>query len=286
MLSMEFEEFARGFADRGHGYALSLIAVQPFVVDLGVLDVRRDMDREIVVERDQPLVEGPVVERVQQQAVRGGHLLRRRRVLPWLDVAGDEQRVERDSRDAAAVAVVVDKRVAEILLVDPFRYQGRTVVADPRRDDSLHDGIGVRSGTVVRAVQRRCQQLGGFEHQGVAAFLVLVPYLPVQPAAVGQPLGRPVPVKGGQIAEFERHRRRRAADVLGEFPDGRIALVPFPGGQDSVQGERHHGLFARPVVPSRHFHHPVDSRINVACSILSGYAAKCAAGGVVDVSRF
>ena len=59
MLSMEFEKFARGLADRRHSYTPSLIAVQPFI-DLGVLDVRRDVDREIVIECDKPLVEGPL----------------------------------------------------------------------------------------------------------------------------------------------------------------------------------------------------------------------------------
>ena len=131
------------------------------------------MNREIVVEGDQTLVESLVVERVQQQAVRCGHFLRWRRILPWFDVAGDEQRVDRDSCDAA---VVVDKRVAEILLVDSFCDHSRTVVADSWRDDLFYDGIGVRVGMVVRAVQCRCQQLGRFEHRSIAAFRVLVPY--------------------------------------------------------------------------------------------------------------
>lgn len=51
MLSMEFEKFARGLADRRHSYTPSLIAVQPFVIALGVLDVRRDVDRKIVIDR-------------------------------------------------------------------------------------------------------------------------------------------------------------------------------------------------------------------------------------------
>ena len=118
-----------------------------------MLDVRRDANREIVVEGDQALVESLVVERVQQQAVRGGHFLRRRRILPWFDVAGYQQRVDRDSRDAAAVVVVVDERVAEILLVDALRDQGRTVVADLRRDDLFNDGIAVRGWRVVGVVQ-------------------------------------------------------------------------------------------------------------------------------------
>ena len=61
--------------------------------------------------------------------------------------------------------VVVYERVAEILLVDALRDQGRTVVSNLRRDNLLHDGIAVRGWTVVGAVQCRCQQLGGFEYQ-------------------------------------------------------------------------------------------------------------------------
>lgn len=148
--------------------------------------------------------------------------------------------------------VVVYERVAEILLVDALRDQGRTVVSNLRRDDLLHDGIAVRGWTVVGAVQRRCQQLGGFEYQGVASFRVLLLYFPVQPAAVGQSLGRPVLVEGGQVAEFERHRRRRATDVICKSLDGWIAFIPFSRRQDSVQRERHHGLFACPVVSSCH----------------------------------
>ena len=88
MLSMEFEEFSGWAADDGWGDAPSIVTEKPFVIDLRVLDVRRDMNREIVVEGDQTLVESLVVERVQQQAVRCGHFLRWRRILPWFDMAG------------------------------------------------------------------------------------------------------------------------------------------------------------------------------------------------------
>ena len=92
--------------------------VEPLVVRGRVRHARGDHDAVAVVERDEAAVEGAVVQRVQQKAVRRQEALARRGHRPRLDVARREQGGNVDARETAGAAIVGKKHAAEVVLVD------------------------------------------------------------------------------------------------------------------------------------------------------------------------
>lgn len=92
--------------------------VEPLVVRGRVRHTRGDHDAVAVVERDEAAVEGAVVQRVEQKAVRRHETLARRGRRPRLDVARREQGGNVDARDTAGAAVVGKKHAAEVVLVN------------------------------------------------------------------------------------------------------------------------------------------------------------------------
>ena len=65
--------------------------IEPSVDDVGVPHlVMVDQDAVVVIEGDADLVEGPIMEGVEQQPIRCGGFLVGRRCLPRLDVTGDQ----------------------------------------------------------------------------------------------------------------------------------------------------------------------------------------------------
>lgn len=92
--------------------------IEPLVVCGRVRHTRGDHDAVAVVERDEAAVEGTVVKRVEQKAVRRHESLARRGRCPRLDVARREQGGNVDARETAGTAVVGKKYAAEVVLVD------------------------------------------------------------------------------------------------------------------------------------------------------------------------
>ena len=92
--------------------------VEPLVVRGRVRHARGDHDAVVVVERDEATVEGTVVQRVEQKAVRRHEALARRGRCPRLDVARREQGGNVDARETAGAPVVGKEHAAEVALVD------------------------------------------------------------------------------------------------------------------------------------------------------------------------
>ena len=92
--------------------------VEPLVVRGRVRHARGEHDVVAVVERDEAAVEGAVVQRVEQKAVRRHEALARRGRRPRLDVTRREQGGNVDARETAGAAVVGKKDAAEVVLVD------------------------------------------------------------------------------------------------------------------------------------------------------------------------
>ena len=92
--------------------------VEPLVVRGRVRHARGDHDAVAVVERDEAAVEGVVVQRVEQKAVRQHEAPARRRRCPRLDVARREQGRNVDARETAGASIVGKKHAAEVVPVD------------------------------------------------------------------------------------------------------------------------------------------------------------------------
>ena len=70
---------------------MSIEVIEPSVVDVGVPHlVMVDHDAVLVIDGDEALVEGPIMEGVEQQPIRCGGFLVGRRCLPRFDVTGDQ----------------------------------------------------------------------------------------------------------------------------------------------------------------------------------------------------
>ena len=92
--------------------------VEPLVIRGRVRHARGDHDAVAVVNRDEAAVEGAVVQRVEQKAVRRHEALARRGRRPRLDVARREQGGNVNACEAAGAPVVGEKHTAEVILVD------------------------------------------------------------------------------------------------------------------------------------------------------------------------
>lgn len=66
-----------------------------------------DHDAIVVIDGDEALIEGAVVEGVEQQAIRCRGLLSGGRCLPGFDVAGDQQCGKPQTGDATGAVVVL-----------------------------------------------------------------------------------------------------------------------------------------------------------------------------------
>ena len=102
--------------------------VEPPVARGSVRHARGDHDAVAFVERDEAAVEGAVVKRVEQKAVRRHESLARRGRRPRLDVACREQGGNVDARETAGAAVVGKEHAAEVALVNARMISEKRVV--------------------------------------------------------------------------------------------------------------------------------------------------------------
>ena len=89
---------------------MSLEVIEPFVVDVGVPHLAMvDHDAIVVVDGDEALVEGSIMEGVEQQSIGCCGFLGGRRCLPRFDVTGDQQFGNLHAGHAACAVVVLQE---------------------------------------------------------------------------------------------------------------------------------------------------------------------------------
>ena len=228
--------------------------VEPLVVRGRVWHARGDHDAVAVVERDEAAVEGAVVQRVEQKAVRRHESLTRRGSRPRLNVACREQGGNVDARETAGAAVVGKEHAAEVVLVDAranlfdVLKPGLLWLVGARRTRGLElSVVGDPNPDLLELPHR----LG---HGRVRVGEVLAYDPSVHSGGIGEAETSPVWVARLEVGDLEADGRLRAPDLSGKKLDLGIAVIPvLPGkGRAQVEGERHEGLLTRPVPAGHH----------------------------------
>lgn len=176
---MIVEELARRRVDERQVDTLTLETVEPLVVRLRMLDViTSDNDTIIVVQRDEPPIERPIVKGVEQQTIRSRSLLDRRGCLPRFDMTGKQQRSELNSSDTAGATIVLQQRVAEVRLVDTLQCGDGALVAKKHAAGGFEMRILIRcvwAGDVCGTRQCISQQLDALRQKSVAIRGIPIP---------------------------------------------------------------------------------------------------------------
>ena len=185
-----------------------------------------DYDAVAVVGRDEIAVEGSVVKRVEQEAVRRHKALARRGRCPWLDVACRGQGGDVDARETAGAAIVGKKHAAEVILVGARANLLNALqpellwVVGTRRTRSLDLSVAGDSNPDLLELPYR---LG---HGRVWIDEILAYDLSVHSGGVGEAEVSPVWVARLEVGDLEADGRLRAPDLSGNKPDLGIAFVP------------------------------------------------------------
>lgn len=218
--------------------------VEPLVVRGRVRHARGDHNAVAVVERDEAAVEGAVVQRVEQKAVRRHEALARRGRRPRLDVARREQGGNVDARETAGAAVVGKKRAAEVILVDACAN-----LLDAFKPELLWlartrstQGFNL---AIVRNLDPDLPELPyRLGHGRVRVGKVLAYDLSVHSCGVGEAETGPVWVACLEVGDLEANGRGFATYCLCEELNFGVVVVPVLSGKGraQVEGERHEGF--------------------------------------------
>lgn len=214
---------------------------------------RGDHDAVAVVECDEAAVEGAVVQRVEQKAVRRHEALARRGRRPRLDVARREQGGNVDAREAAGATVVGKKHAAEVVLVDARANLLNALQPELLRLVGARRTRGLNLSVVGDSDSDLLELPHRLGHGGVRVGEVLAYDLSVHSGGVGEAETSPVWVARLEVGDLEADGRFRASNLSGKKLDLGVAVVPvLPGkGRAQIEGERHEGLLTRPV-PAGH----------------------------------
>ena len=218
--------------------------IEPPVVRERVRHAQGDYDAVAVVGRDGIVVEGSVVKRVEQKAVRRHEALARRGRRPWLDVARRGQGGDVNARETAGAAIVGKRPAAEVILVDARANLLNALqpellwVVGTRRTRSLDLSVAGDSNPDLLELPHR---LG---HGRVRIGETLAYDLSVHSGGVGEAEAGPVWVACFEVGDLEADGRLCAPNLSGKKPDLGIAVVPVlpREGRAQVEGERHEGL--------------------------------------------
>ena len=183
------------------------------------LEAGGEYEAKVVIECDEPLVEGRIVESVERDAVADVEAFRFV-TAPLEDVGGDEQLADGQAGDGTAVAVVVEDDFAEVILPAAlFGGSSDLGLAGGRAGDSADAGAGYDFGG-----------LGfGFGEEGVETLLaerselggVLLEFFPDGAVEIAGTLEAFYAaelehgIQRGEVAEFHRHGAGRATDAIG-----------------------------------------------------------------------
>ena len=213
------------------------------LVDCGVRKIAADLGRknhpQFIIEADQSLVEGCIVEPVEADSVADVEALAFV-AAPRQDVGGDEELADGKAGDGAAVAVLVQDDLAEVILTTALLGgPGDFGFAAWRAFDPADAGAGDDFGGFVF----------GFGEQRVEALLaewneiggVVVELLPHGAVQIAR-----------EVAELHRHRARRATDALGEIDNDGLLLIELPEAELVVEIEDDEELVPRPAVSGCH----------------------------------
>ncbi len=148
---------------------------------------RGEQQGEFIIEADQPLVEGGVVEAVEADAVADVEALAFV-AAPRQDVGGDEKLADGQAGDGAAVGVVVEDDLAEIVLPAAlFGGAGDFGFAAWRAFDPADAGAGDDFGGFVFGFgEQRVEALLTERNEIGGVFVELLPHGAVEVARSGQ----------------------------------------------------------------------------------------------------
>ena len=200
------------------------------LVDCGVRKIAADLGRknhpQFIIEADQSLVEGGVVEAVEADSVADIEALAFV-AAPWQDVRGDEEFADGQTGEAAAVAVVVEDDLSEIVLPAPlFRRTRHFRFACWRAFDPTDAGAGDDFGEFVF----------GFGEQRVEEFLtewnkiggIGMEFLPHGAVEVARAFKPPDAaefqgwIQRGEIVELHCDAARRPSHAVCKIDDDRL----------------------------------------------------------------
>ncbi len=220
------------------------------------LEMGGEQEAEIVIEGDESLVEGGIVQPVESDAIADAEAFRFV-TAPREDVGGDEKLADGQAGDGAAVAVVVEDDLAEVILPAAlFGGAGDFGFAGGRAGNSADAGAGDDFGSLRF----------GFHKQGVEPLLterdkldgVLVEFFPHGPVELARSLETinsaqlQCGVERGEVAEFHCHRTRGAADAFGQIDDHWLPLVKLPEAKLVIEIEDDEKLFSCPSISGSH----------------------------------
>jgi len=217
---------------------------------------RRKQQAESVVERNQAAVEGGVVEARETKSV--AHIEAMGGVrAPRKNVGGDEEFADRELRDAATPAEIVQDHVAEIFLTAAllrgaggFRGTGGRTLADA--EGIVGEDIDfVVFGSDEQAAEGGLAGGGGF-------FQVSVKFSPDR--AIERTRARETPfaaqlkrgIERGQIGELHGETVGSAPEPLCQVDDYRLSGVKLPEVQLVIEVERDEEFVARPSFAAGH----------------------------------
>ena len=194
------------------------LVLNGFVGEVG-FEASGKKQAEFVIEADESLIEGCVVQTVEGDTVADVEAFCLV-AAPREDVGGDEEFADRQAGDGAAVVVVVENDVPEVVLTPALfgesdRFGFTTWRSGDPADASARDDFG---GLGIR-----------LDEEGIEAFLaerdefgrVLVEFVPDGAVEVAGSLEAfdaakfECRVEGGEVAEFHRHSAGCASNSLG-----------------------------------------------------------------------
>lgn len=209
-----------------------------------------------VIKRDEALIESCVVESVQADAVADIEAFRFM-IAPRENVGGDGEFTNRQAGNGAAVVVVVENDVPEVVLTPPlFGKAGRFSFTAWRSGDSADASAGDDFGDFLVAG----------DEEGIEAFLaerdefggLLVEFLPERPVERARSFkafdatqleGR---IERGEVAEFHRHRTGRAAYAFRKIDDDGLSLIKLPKAELVIEVEDDEELVSGPSFACGH----------------------------------
>ena len=230
------------------------------LVDCGVRKIAADLGRknhpQFIIEADQSLVEGCIVGPVEADSVADVEALAFV-AAPRQDVGGDEELADGKAGDGAAVAVLVQDDLAEVILTTALLGgPGDFGFAAWRAFDPADAGAGDDFGGFVFGFgEQRVEALLAEWNEIGGVVVELLPHGAVQIARAFKPpdaakfQGR---IQRGEVAELHRHRARRATDALGEIDNDGLLLIELPEAELVVEIEDDEELVPRPAVSGCH----------------------------------